>query len=203
MEHVLIFFLGTAFALLGYFLTRWWEGKSLKERIQKFTDMLRLHNELSEANISENALSELKKDIFTRNRWRRRDEVEVLNKISAALREKVEAEKDENPELRTQSEMNQYAFHLADLAEREMSYLVDALEQKLDFDEQVYFQKVQRAWKLFANRQAEFSSLSVAGGSMQPLVRASEYRDLLIERTARLKDELRLRSAPIAVAPAR
>ena len=122
MEQILIFLLGIVVAVLGYFFKRWWEGQSLTERIQQFTDLLRLHNELSEANIPEQTLSELRKDIFARSKWRRRDEEEVLDKIGISLRERVKAESDGNPELRTQSEMNQYAFHLADLAEREMNY---------------------------------------------------------------------------------
>jgi hypothetical protein len=128
MEQILIFLLGIVVAVLGYFFKRWWEGQSLTERIQQFTDLLRLHNELSEANIPEQTLSELRKDIFARSKWRRRDEEEVLDKIGISLRERVKAESDGNPELRTQSEMNQYAFHLADLAEREMNYLVEALK---------------------------------------------------------------------------
>ncbi|MEJ2375807.1 MAG: DUF1311 domain-containing protein, partial [Pseudolabrys sp.] len=195
MEQILIFFLGVVVATLGYFLKRWWEGQSLKERIRKFTDLLHLHNELADANISEQALSELRKDIFTRSKWRRYDEQEVLTKIGNALREHVSAERDENPEFHTQNEMNQYAFHLADLAEREMNYLVDAVKAKLDADELDSFDEVQKAWKTFADRQAEFASLLTAGGTMQSLLRATAYRDLAIERAAKLKDELRVRSA--------
>jgi hypothetical protein len=36
---------------------------------------------------------------------------------------------------------------------------------------------------------------------MQPLLRASEYRDLAIERAAKLKAELRLRSIQAEVVP--
>ena len=201
MEQILIFLLGIVVAVLGYFLKRWWEGQSLSERIQKFTDLLRLHNELSDANISEQALSELRKDIFARDKWRRRDEEEVLNKIGAALREQIKSESGDEIELRTQSEMNQYAFHLVDLAEREMNYLANALRDKLDSDELVHFEKVQSCWKAFADQQAEFASLVVAGGTMQPLLRASEYRDLTIERAAKLKNELRTRSTSAEIVP--
>jgi uncharacterized protein YecT (DUF1311 family) len=195
MEKALPYLLAIATGVLGYFLRRWWEGRSLTDRIQKFTDLLHLQNELAESNISEQVLSELRKDIFARNKWRRRDEEEVLNKIGAALREHVNTERDENPELHTQSEMNQYAFHLADLAEREMIYLADALRVKLDTDELESFDEAQKAWKTFADRQAKFASLLAAGGTMQPLLMATAYRDLAIERAAKLKDELRVRSA--------
>jgi uncharacterized protein YecT (DUF1311 family) len=201
MEQIFIFLFGIVVAVLGYFLKRWWEGQSLSERIQKFTDLLRLHNELSGANISEQALSELRNDIFARNKWRKRDEVEVLNKIGAALREQIKTESGANPELRTQSEMNQYAFHLKDLAEREMNYLVNALKDKLDSDELAQFETVQSTWKTFADQQSEFESLVVAGGTMQPLLRASEYRDLAIERAAKLKSELRLRTIQVNIVP--
>jgi hypothetical protein len=201
MEQVLIFSFGIVVAIIGYFLKRWWEGQSLSERIRKFTDLVRLHNELSGANISEQALSELRKDIFARNKWRRSDEEDVLNKIGVALREKIKTEGSDNPELKTQSEMNQYAFHLADLAEREMSYLANALKDKLDNDELKQFEKVQSYWKTFADQQAEFESLVAAGGTLQPLLRASEYRDLAIERAAKLKSELRLRTIQADIVP--
>lgn len=181
MNQIYIFLLATGCAVAGYFLRRWWEGQSLKERIRIITDFLRLHNEMAGANIPEKVLSNLRRDIFSRNRWQRSSEIEVLDKIGTALLDRVESENADESGLRSQSEMNQYAFHLADLAEREMNYLVVALEQKLDSDEQAYFRKTQRAWTLFAKRQAQFESVWVAGGSMQPMIRASEYRDLAIE----------------------
>ena len=72
-----------------------------------------------------------------------------------------------------------------------MKYLAQALKD----EELGCFEKVQSSWKSFADQQAGFASLVAMGGTMQPLLRASEYRDLAIERAAKLKDQLRVRSA--------
>jgi Uncharacterized protein conserved in bacteria len=195
MSQILPYFLGVASAVCGYLLKRWWEGRSLKGRIQSITDLLKLHNELSAAKVSENVLSELRDEIFKKNRWQKTSEVAILEKIGIGLREKIENDESGMSSFQTQRDMNRYALHLADLAEHEMNYLADELGAKIDDDdERKSFQKVQRAWHLFARRQAYFASLWVSGGSMQPLIYSSEYRNLAIDRATQLSAELRERA---------
>jgi uncharacterized protein YecT (DUF1311 family) len=197
MEQALIFLAGIAAAGAGYILKRWIEGRGAKEKVQEVADLVRLHKEMRGENVSLEAVQKLKDEITNRNRTRSRDEAEVLERIEAAARNSDPTFEIGNV-LQTQAEMNQYAFHLADLAERELKYLEVALEGRLDDAEGEAFKKLQKAWRKYAEAQAEFVAAPSIGGSIYPLERSSELRALIIERAAKLKDEIRQRAEDFA-----
>ena len=86
--------------------------------------------------------------------------------------------------------MNQFASHLLDISERQLKFLVETLEVHLDDSELAIFQKAQKAWRLFAKHHAEFGAAPWEGGTMRPLVYATELRERVIDRAAQIKAEL-------------
>ncbi|MBB4256832.1 MULTISPECIES: lysozyme inhibitor LprI family protein [unclassified Bradyrhizobium] len=175
----------------GYVLKRWWEGQSTRDDIQDFERLAKLQKDMKGDNISLQALQNLKNQISDRSARRAKDEAEVIDSIEgSALRGDGDEFRIEDT-LLNQREMNRYAFHLTDLAEKELEFLVGALEGVLDEKEINRFEKAQRAWRLYSKRQADFSAGMFEGGSMRPLVYSSELRALTIERAAKIKAEIR------------
>jgi len=187
---------GAVASLGGYLLKRWWEGQSTRDDIQDFERLAKLQKDMKGDNTSLQALRELKKEISDRNARRAKDEAAVIENIEGTVLELNSGEFRIEDTLRNQREMNRYAFHLADLAEKELEFLVEALEGVLDDEEAKRFQKAQRAWRLYSRRQADFSTGMFEGGSMRPLVFNSELRALTIERAAKIKNEIRDRHRP-------
>jgi uncharacterized protein YecT (DUF1311 family) len=195
MEQILLGAgLGMLISLGGYLTKRWWEGQSVRENIQDFVGLAKLRKDLTDADISLSTLQELKKQISDRNISRAKGEAEVIKNIEESFVSDSQKFRIEDT-LRSQSEMNRYAFHLTDLAERELEFLLHALRGQLDEEEERRFQKAQRAWRLYSRRQADFSAGMFEGGSMRPMVYSSELRALTIERAAKIKDEIRERRA--------
>jgi seryl-tRNA synthetase len=195
MDQFLLVGLGalvTAVAsLAGYLLKRWWEGQSVRDDIQDFERLAKLQKDMKGDNTSLQALRELKKEISDRNARQAKDEAAVIENIEGTVRELSSDEFRIEDTLRSQQEMNRYAFHLASLAEKELEFLIEALEGLLDDEEVKRFHKTQRAWRLYSRRQADFSTGMFEGGSMRPLVYNSELRALTIERAAKIKNEIR------------
>jgi uncharacterized protein YecT (DUF1311 family) len=182
---------GAVVSLGGYLLKRWWEGQSSRDDIQDFERLAKLQKDMKGDNTSLQALRDLKKEISDRNARRAKDEAAVIENIEGTALELNSGEFRIEDTLRSQYEMNRYAFHLADLAEKELEFLVGALEGLLDEEEIKRFQKAQRAWRLYSKRQADFSTGMFEGGTMRPLVYNSELRALTIERAAKIKNEIR------------
>jgi uncharacterized protein YecT (DUF1311 family) len=189
----LTFVLGIAVSVLGYLLKRWWEGQSTKDSIQETVQLANLHKEFQSGSVTLEILDRLKADIQTRAVKGQKYQTEILEGIGRAAA-KADEDSSTHYSPMTQIEMNQYAFHLADLAERELTYIFSALEAYLSESEQIAFKAVQAAWKKYAQKQAELESLEAEGGSMQPLLYASARRLMTIERAAQLKEELNKRS---------
>jgi len=183
--------MGAVVSLGGYLLKRWWEGQSTRDDIQEFERLAKLRKDMQGDNVSLQALLNLKKEISDRNARQAKDEAAVIENIEGAALESKGGEFRIEDTLRTQYEMNRYAFHLADLAGKELEFLVVALEGLLDDEEIKSFTKAQRAWRLYSRRQADFSTGMFDGGSMRPLVYNSELRALTIERAAMIKNEIR------------
>jgi uncharacterized protein YecT (DUF1311 family) len=179
------FLLGIAVSICGYFLKRWWEGQSGRERIQEVVQLASIQKELSRGEVTLEALSKLKDEINERALSSQKYQQQVVADIGNKL---------DDYEPQSQAEMNQYSSHLADLAEREMRFLAGALEPFLTESEIAAFKSAQSAWKKYATKQADFESLEWEGGSMRPLIYWGAYRQLVIERAASLKEELNKRN---------
>src|SRR5664279_5024187 len=139
---ILTFILGIVVSVLGYLLKRWWEGQATKESIQEAVQLASLHKEMRSGSFTLDALAALKGDIKARAVTSQKYQEEVFAGIERAAEEKDKTRAVEY-EPQSQREMNQYAFHLAELADHELEFVVRALEGHLSESEQAAFRNAQ------------------------------------------------------------
>lgn len=98
----------------------------------------------------------------------------------------------------TQAEMNMEASRRADVAERQMERAIIALERSgwMSETQAAALKDTQARWALYSHAQASFAAAEFEGGSMAPLIYASELESATVSRTGELKrmlDEMRER----------
>ncbi len=89
----------------------------------------------------------------------------------------------------TQAEMNVEAGRRADVAQQQMERAIIALKRSgwLELPQVSVLDQTQANWETYAKSQAEFAAAEFEGGSMAPLVYASELESVTISRTGELK----------------
>lgn len=89
----------------------------------------------------------------------------------------------------TQSEMNEEAGRRAGVAEKQMERAVVALERSgwLNETQAAALRSTQQRWQEYAQSQAAFVAAEFEGGSMAPLIYASELEFAAVSRTGELK----------------
>ena len=191
MDQIIIFGLGVVVAVLGYFLKRWWEGQSFRDTIGETLQLASLQKDIQSGVVSLDALRQLKCDLHSRATSQLRGQEEILTGMGRT----VDAERRQPEyEPQTQTEMNQYAFHLANLAEQELKFVVSELEGHLRSSEVRCFRKAQKSWESYADAQADFESMEAEGGSMQAMLRSAARRNLIVERAGLIKGEVNERN---------
>ena len=85
----------------------------------------------------------------------------------------------------TQIEMNVEAGRRANVAQQQMERAIIALKRSgwLEPPQLSNLDKAQENWEAYAKSQAEFAAAEFEGGSMAPLVYASELESVTISRT--------------------
>jgi uncharacterized protein YecT (DUF1311 family) len=89
----------------------------------------------------------------------------------------------------TQVEMNMETGRRADVARQQMERAIVALERSgwMEASQIAALKQTQANWERYAKAQAEFATAEFDGGSMAPLVYASELESLTVSRTGELK----------------
>lgn len=98
----------------------------------------------------------------------------------------------------TQIEMNMEAGRRADVARKQMERAIIALERSgwMNETQTAALEQTQERWEKYAQAQAQFAAAEFEGGSMAPLIFASELESATVSRTGELKrmlDEMRQR----------
>lgn len=98
----------------------------------------------------------------------------------------------------SQVEMNMEAGRRADVARQQMERAIVALERSgwMEASQVAALKQTQENWASYARSQAEFASAEFEGGSIAPLVYASELESVTVTRTGELKrmlEEMRKR----------
>ena len=88
-----------------------------------------------------------------------------------------------------QGEMNMEAGRRADVARQQMERAIVALERSgwMEASQGAALKRTQANWEKYAQAQAEFAASEFEGGSMAPLIYASELESVTVSRTAELK----------------
>ncbi len=89
----------------------------------------------------------------------------------------------------TQAEMNMEAGRRADVARQQMERAMNALERSgwMEAGQISALKETQAHWEEYAKAQAGFASAGFEGGTMAPLVYASELESVTVSRTGELK----------------
>jgi uncharacterized protein YecT (DUF1311 family) len=90
----------------------------------------------------------------------------------------------------TQAEMNTTARERYERASIRLHLIRDGLLRLLSPTERVLQDDTQRTWEAYRDHQANFAAAQFEGGTIQPLVRATELERLTIERAAILETDL-------------
>ncbi len=98
----------------------------------------------------------------------------------------------------TQAEMNMEAGRRADVANKQMERAIIALERSgwMSEAQAAALKEAQARWTKYAHAQAEFAASEFEGGSIAPLIYASELESATVSRTGELKrmlEEMRQR----------
>jgi len=99
----------------------------------------------------------------------------------------------------TQAEMNMEAGRRADVANKQMERAIIALERSdwMSEAQTAALKEAQAWWTKYAQAQAGFAAAEFEGGSIAPLIYASELESVTVSRTGELKrmlDEMRERN---------
>ena len=87
----------------------------------------------------------------------------------------------------TQAEMNRRAYAALEVERAQLAALIAELEGLLDFGEREALRASQAAWVAYRDKEAEFAASEFEGGTIQPLIAASEAASLTRERIGRLQ----------------
>jgi len=89
----------------------------------------------------------------------------------------------------TQVEMNTESGRRTDVARQQMERAIVALERSgwMEASQIAALKQTQANWEIYAKAQAEFAATEFDGGSMAPLVYASELEFVTVSRTGELK----------------
>lgn len=162
-----------------YFAKRWWEGTSDSEALIKANSALDFKTKLRKLGLSETDISPNINEVTERLLKKEEKQKEIAVQVIA--------EATGNGKIITQAEMTNYAVRAAAVADAKMKLAFAGLLQELDDDLKFRYEEAQRAWHKFADKQSAAAAAHVEGGSLQPLIRASEYESLAVDRAAALE----------------
>jgi len=162
---------------IGYFGRRFIERHGTSERLDRAAKVLDLHKRMQRHNLSPADLDEIEDRLLAKNQ-----RIRIIE--DQALLERAEDTKA----IVTQAEMNQQAMDAFGAADEKLNHLFARVNEALPNDLNSTFAKSQSAWTRYRDAQADLLAMQFEGGSMQPLVRASELERLTIARIAEIKD---------------
>ncbi len=153
------------------------------EAIDKHKKLLDIHKQMSDQGVDINGLRQLEAMITDKAAAIQNNTV-ILQAESTPL-----IEQDESEDL-TQLELNERAAARLEKAKEKMQRAIAGIDARVgDFESQSLMNS-QMEWERYSVSQAEAAASSYRGGSIYPLIYASELESLTNERTARLQAEL-------------
>jgi uncharacterized protein YecT (DUF1311 family) len=175
--------LGVAISAIGYLLKRKIESKPQIEAIDKHKKLLDIHKQMNDQGVDIKGLRQLEAMITGKAAAIQNNTV-ILQAESTPL-----IEQDESDDL-TQLELNERAGARLEKAKEKMQRAIAGIDSRVgDFESQSLMNS-QMEWERYSVSQAEAAASSYKGGSIYPLIYASELESLTNERTARLQAEL-------------
>tara|TARA_R110002051_G_scaffold37159_6_gene80055 strand:+ start:9114 stop:9674 length:561 start_codon:yes stop_codon:yes gene_type:complete len=170
IQGIVVAVVAASLTAIGFLSRRWLTGARRHERAGLYSTLADLSGKMKQAGVS----------------------LDDLDAIEAQLRAKVRhadvaASAAQAPDRYwTQIEMNGRAFAAFQVAEAKMEVELVALSGRLDDEEQHKLDLAQAAWREYRDLHSSFVAGEYEGGSILPLIQASESTILTNERTAQL-----------------
>lgn len=127
--------------------------------------------------------------------------LEDVQNFEVGLRSKVRAAEgrpsagSETGQYWTQAEMNRRAYASREVAEAELAAVMAELAGFLSDEQRSLMDRAHELWLEYRAAEAELAASDYEGGSMQPLVRATELASLAQDRLSRLRAAVEERRA--------
>ena len=166
--------ISAASTALGFLVRRHLTKASRHEQAALYSALTDLRAKMTSANVS---FADL--DAF---------EAQIRSKVREADMQ-LASESAEPDRYWTQSEMNLRAYAEYEVENAKLRQAIAELEGLVG--ENAHFREAQEAWETYRDREAEFAAGVYEGGSIQPLIRATELSVLTRERLARMEATIR------------
>jgi uncharacterized protein YecT (DUF1311 family) len=165
---------------VGYLLTRRIERKPDKDRLELRSMILDLHTRLKAQGMTVTELDELGTALTERRKATRKIEDEVDAELAVRLAYEPRPED-------TQAGMNQIAAADLKISRAMLAKLLTELEM---YSEGESLKHAQKSWEAYAEAEARHRSSLYEGGTVYPLMYASELQSLIVSRIAELRAHL-------------
>ena len=165
--------------VVGYFGRRYVERRGTVERLDRTVKVLDIHERMQRSGLSPSDLSDIEDLLLAKS-------VRLRNIENIALSERAPSA----DEIVTQAEMNQQAYNAFSDSDGKLESVLKIVREELSDDLLTELEKSQEAWTIYRNAQADLLAKQYEGGSIQPLIRATELERLTISRRAEIEDFL-------------
>ncbi|TIR19430.1 MAG: DUF1311 domain-containing protein [Mesorhizobium sp.] len=174
----------------GYFGKRFVERSALGERIGHVTKLVDLKAKMDQSGIRLEDVTDFESRLFfTKSRLRQlEDAVEKVVDPNTASDIAQVLTKNFQIEGITQADMTRSAYSTLIGTEALLKTVLEELGREMPADEFKSLKTTQASWTKYAHGQATLAASLVEGGSMQPMIYASERERLTSQRYAELRD---------------
>lgn len=180
IEQLLFVLLGAALSAGGFLARRYLQGARANEVLDRKQKVLAIHDALIKQGLGAADLALLEKNLLgSSDRGMQTPTDNQAGATDELLDALVNA--------KTQSEMNQISGERARRADFELEQLLERLRGKTITAILPMVDIVQEAWLEYRRQQVEFVGYQYEGGSIQPLIRNSEYESLTRKRIAEVE----------------
>ena len=182
LSHLATLLSGVVITGLGFMIKRRITGAKAQERVTLFAGLADISAKMKQHGLSVDDVSAMEAFVSSKRR------AGVLLASASAQTEVFREETAVEPEgYWTQAAMNQRAdasFRTVD------AQLAEALLELEHFSDGEHLRSAQEAWEHFREQQAEFAASQYAGGSIAPLIAASEAQAVTEQRLAWARAEI-------------
>jgi hypothetical protein len=206
MRDLVMFALGAAVPSLGYLIKRFLQKSHIDEELGRTDRLVDIKRKMDEGGISIGDTHELQKALMDAKPKRNAIEGKAVDEkgpdqegtleVTARAKRNVLAELDagdpvdfgDGPQGVLNIQQGERLERANSILTRAAGLMESALEgEPVEWEQ---FKKSQHAWEAYRDAQADFASMTFAGGSMQPLIRWGVATRITIERIVEIRVDL-------------
>jgi len=184
VQNLLFLGVGAVVSAVAFLLKRRIQGTAIDEDLERQHRVLQIHRELSQQKLGRNDVERFLS--FLRRRQRHLDSLPLQQSLVTPLPTADGS----------QAELNDMALQNCREAVADLDRAIDSLRQSTGSERQSELTQMQKHWQVFRDRQAEFVASRYRGGSIVPLIFATEQEILTRERVLQIRRLIEEESHP-------